>query len=468
MEKETGRKKDAAHLVLLLVFVACIGVTLLVYADGISGNDFWWHVKIGEWIVQHHQVPTTAIYSWAGTEKGISWTAHEWLSEVIFYEIYVHAGEDGIFVMCMVLALLLEILLWEEAVGRGVSLQQSHSGTECYLESNICTNPLISAVFFGIFAVTVAMFCYARPHIFSYFLLFATLKILYRFWDNPHSRAIYLMPLVACLWSNLHGGSANLSYLLCLVLLVVGLVHWDYGRLQAVRLPVSALVRLAVVTVLTALAVLVNPIGLRVFVFPYTSMADSLMMSIINEWQAPDAKSVGILLMCFLPILLLCIGFVVGKGRVRLLDVAYFLVFLFLFFRSARFIMLWDIAAVFCAFRYLPPCQVTLRHRRFEQVVLAVAAAAVILLPCYAISTIMGNFFMTENIEAGIISTTISQEMLAAIRQENPKRLFNDYDLGGELIYHGIEVFFDGRAGYVRSRGHPLRWHFPDVSVPGR
>jgi hypothetical protein len=32
------------------------------------------------------------------------------------------------------------------------------------------------------------------------------------------------------------------------------------------------------------------------------------------------------------------------------------------------------------------------------------------------------------------------------IKKENPKRLFNMYDYGGDLIYNNILVFIDGRA----------------------
>jgi hypothetical protein len=43
-------------------------------------------------------------------------------------------------------------------------------------------------------------------------------------------------------------------------------------------------------------------------------------------------------------------------------------------------------------------------------------------------------------------STNISEELVSVLKSENPSRLFNMYDYGGELIYNDIPVFIDGRA----------------------
>jgi hypothetical protein len=40
----------------------------------------------------------------------------------------------------------------------------------------------------------------------------------------------------------------------------------------------------------------------------------------------------------------------------------------------------------------------------------------------------------------------IDEKMISTIKNEKPERLFNMYDLGGELIYNDINVFVDGRA----------------------
>jgi hypothetical protein len=54
-----------------IILVGLLAVTLLCFSEGINGNDFWWHVKVGEWIVDNGKVPTEDIFSWYGMEKGI-------------------------------------------------------------------------------------------------------------------------------------------------------------------------------------------------------------------------------------------------------------------------------------------------------------------------------------------------------------------------------------------------------------
>ncbi len=43
--------------------------------------------------------------------------------------------------------------------------------------------------------------------------------------------------------------------------------------------------------------------------------------------------------------------------------------------------------------------------------------------------------------------------MLEVIKKEEPDRLFNDYDYGGELIFAEIPVFYDGRADLYSAAG---------------
>ena len=65
---------------LILFFIAYGIIT------GISGNDFWWHAKIGEWICENKQIPTTGIFGWWTELNNYSWVSHEWLSEIIFFK----------------------------------------------------------------------------------------------------------------------------------------------------------------------------------------------------------------------------------------------------------------------------------------------------------------------------------------------------------------------------------------------
>lgn len=408
--------------IIAFICVSVVGVLMWYFSQGILGNDFWWHVKVGEWICENDQIPIQDIFSWYGIEKQLPWTAHEWLSDVIYYHILLNTGEAGVFFFCLGSALLMAFLIMKQ------------------VKEQLKENVVIGSVYFLFLSVVLSLFFYGRPHIFSFFLLFFELKILYEYMQKPETKKIYALPIIACLWSNLHGGSSNLTYLLCFVVLVVSMLEFEWGRLYCKRLPRKSIIRLAVVNVLAIVGVMINPIGLQVLTFPYSSIGDKLMMSEITEWIAPDAKEFAQLLIYFLPIILMTVGIVVKETKVRLIDILVMGMFLYLFLRSARFIMLWYIAAAFYAFPYLPKCKLTDIKTKTEKILLA------IVLVIFCIPVGMSFYDISKIEENGYIEKVMTVDAIEAVRNNQTERMFNDYNLGEALIYNDIPVFFDARA----------------------
>lgn len=411
------------RLSLTAIMGFAIAAIAYTFSDGISGNDFWWHIKVGEWVVEYGSVPTTDIFSWYGVAHEIPWTAHEWLADVILYCVHDGFGELGVFLLSMAAAFFMLLLLWVEA--------------KEYVKKNI----LVGGLFFVLLAVTTSIFFYGRPHLFSFFLLYWELKMLFSYVNDPTHKGIYTIPVVSCLWSNIHGGSAALSYVICIVFCVVGALDLRIGRIEPTRLDQKALLKLVVITMCTIGAILVNPVGLEVLLYPYKSLGDPLQMNLISEWRSPNAKDIGELLLFFLPIVLLLIGFFAEEKKIRLIDLAVMGIFMFLFLRSVRFIMLWYIAAVFCAFPYVPLCRIKPVDEKTERRLIAICVAAVVLMVGMSGARVVDTLD-----QQNLISKTMSDEAIDAVKQDTPKRLFNDYNLGEALIYHEIPVFFDARA----------------------
>mgnify|MGYP003505008617 FL=1 len=161
--KEKNKFTTTERIAILFLFVSTMVILLLCFSNGISGNDFWWHIKVGEYIQENKTIPTNDIFSWLGMEKNISWTAHEWLSDVIFYYIHNTFGEIGVFCFSVVVAIILFSLLFFESI------------------KHTKRNFIIAGLFFILFAIVLSLFVYGRPHIFSYFFLFFALKILFTF-----------------------------------------------------------------------------------------------------------------------------------------------------------------------------------------------------------------------------------------------------------------------------------------------
>src|SRR5260370_11609475 len=66
-------------------------------ARNVTDPVLWWHLKTGQYIAEHHSVPRTDLFSY--TRAGQPWVAHEWLTELLLYQIHRIAGWGGLIVI---------------------------------------------------------------------------------------------------------------------------------------------------------------------------------------------------------------------------------------------------------------------------------------------------------------------------------------------------------------------------------
>ena len=409
-------------IMMITVFIS-LAVLMLCYSRGISGNDFWWHIKVGEWILDNGYVPSHDIFSWYGMSENISWTPHEWLSDVIFYLVYSAAGQAGIFILSLLSAAIMVLLI-------GIRLK----------EKLFCNMP-VTLCYICFFTVLTSMFFYGRPHLFSYFLMFALLYILYKFRDNENYKGIFALPLIAALWSNLHGGSSNMAYIIPIVFLVTNLKQFSCARLEGRKFTKKQIIITCAMIIGAAAAIFVNPVGKDVFLYPYKSMSDSFMLDDISEWASPDAKQISQILCFFVPIFLIGHGMIFSEKKLNFTDTAYFLMFLYLFFRSSRFIMLFCIAAVFFAADYIADIKSRNIKKKSEK-----AAVGLLCVLFAGLSFYGAGKMVILNDSDSLVSTALDQKMVDYVKNDPSERLFNDYNYGETLIYNNVEVFFDARA----------------------
>src|SRR5258705_3808201 len=84
------------------IFYSVLALHLfLVLIRPISDQDFWWHLRTGQYIFQTLSIPHTDIYSF--TAFGKPWIAHEWLSEAAMYAVYSLSGWLGLIALSALL-----------------------------------------------------------------------------------------------------------------------------------------------------------------------------------------------------------------------------------------------------------------------------------------------------------------------------------------------------------------------------
>src|SRR5438046_2806949 len=79
------------------------------FSSEISDTDTWWHLKTGQYILQHHRLPVPDPFADGTYLRSLAYPGeehtryfnltHEWLAQVYFYLVYAAAGFPGMVLM---------------------------------------------------------------------------------------------------------------------------------------------------------------------------------------------------------------------------------------------------------------------------------------------------------------------------------------------------------------------------------
>ena len=228
----------------------------------LSDADFWFHLKTGEYVVRLALIPRTDPFSY--THFGRSWTAHGWLSGVVFYLSYSRLGPYS---LIFAFSLLTAFAFW-------------------FVYKRTQSHPFIAgfATLLGVWTVlpTIGV----RPRVFT--LLFASifLTVLNRYAVRGEGRTIWLLAPLMALWANLHGGFFIGLALVVLTIVGLPLDAWANGesiKSQWPRLRVLGLVLLGCL-----LAPLLNPYGVQIYTFPLKVLASPVFQELVIDWLSPN------------------------------------------------------------------------------------------------------------------------------------------------------------------------------------
>lgn len=252
---------DIAGLYCLIIF------TLLAFFGGgkmLNDHDTLMHIRAGEVMIEQGRLLTSDIFS--HTAYGASWTAHEWLAEVIMGGLHLLAGLPGVVIFYCLLAALSFWLLFRLAREIGGDW------------------PSFLVVSFAL--ILAARHLLARPHIFTWLLGILTLFLLLR--GRP--RHLYALPLLTAFWANVHGAFAVGLFLQAVFLAGPVLDRWPGWRKSAWLALLAEKKHALIVLALSAAAVGLNPFGFALYLFPF-QVSTPLFMTSINEWLGTNFQT---------------------------------------------------------------------------------------------------------------------------------------------------------------------------------
>lgn len=412
-----------------ILFIALFAMTL----REISDPDFWWHLRAGQYIVENATIPHRDPFAF--TTQGKEWITHEWLSEVFIFGVHRVGG----------LALL--SILFSGIITLAFGLTYARSEGKPYLAG--------FALLLG--ALATAPTWDVRPQMLSLLLMSVFLFLLDRYGSTHNAKLLIPIPPLMLLWVNLHSGYA--------LGLVVISAYWFGALVEGIAYPWKqktaaditrepsppSLTRrmtrnLFIVLVLSALAVLVNPNGARMFLYPFETLTSPAMQRYIQEWFSPDFHQTE-----WLPFALLIVALVfttlLARARVPLAHVLLVCLFALAGLRSVRNIPLFAVIAIPILSAQLAawiPLRASKRPTpRSMRIINTMIVAFIALAALVRVGGVLAN-------QANVERAKYPAAAVEWIQKNRPApNLYNSYGWGGYLIwklYPDYLVYIDGRA----------------------
>lgn len=395
-------------------------ITLIIYIGWfkVGNTDFWWHIKAGDVLRDSGWIKTDPF---AYTRQGLPYLAnHEWLAQMILSLVWGIAGVVG---MTM---LRIGIMLLTFGVPVLMHRKQMWLNGALAVLAAVGARPAFTD----------------RPQLFS-FLFFSIITCLcFAYLECSKSqrrRIIVYLPVGIAIWSNLHGAASLMG--ICVI-----------GALIAQRLVSGAFKTnewkwLLALTGALFLALLVTPSGVGNMSYIVSLFTDNTA-TVISEWQ-PAAWS--IYLQHTLPIWLAALAAVITTRRNLVFSLLVLLGLGYASRQAVRHEVLFIIAGLALTLyqlKYNKRWNTCCTHL-YEKLALysVVMVAVVASLAYYAhvrtydinrIDHLFGNGLFEPGRGA--------YEFIEDQNIEGP--MFNNYNIGGELLYRGYperKVFVDGR-----------------------
>ena len=408
--------EQAAQVVAVAVLLAAPAL-LSFRGKSLSDPDIWWHLRTGEWILQHHALPHADTFS--GTNTGKPWVAYSWLYELLVVKLFQWFGLTGIlgYTAAMLLCITAAV---RRLIGR---LQPDF--------------PIV-ALFTVVGCFSFARMFTPRPWLFSILFFVLELDILFRVRATGRARKLAWLPVLFALWANIH--IQFIDGLIVLGIAAAEVVASRFGSGERTLLQPKAL-GLAILGSL--LGTLANPSGLGIYRVAYDLASQAGVMNKIDELQAMHFRTT----MDFL-ILFIALGAAAALAygrRLRIFEIGMLVFAVLISFRSVRDV--WAVGIFGCviiasAIR-TKPRQPSAPLPRFGAAAALAIAALIVVVGARAMRITVASS------EADVASTMPVKAVEYIRAQGYPGPLYNTFDWGGYLIWAlRMPVSVDGRAAF--------------------
>jgi hypothetical protein len=252
----------------IVPFVLCA----VLYAIPVIGSvrevtdpDVWWHLRTGQWVIEHGAAPTTDPFSQGGSEK--TWMAYSWLFDVVLYLLHQAFGLWGV-----VLYRAAASVAVTAAVHRLIARRVPR-----FLPAFLLTATVV---------VTFVPLMNERTWLLTFLFSTLTLDAVLELRDRTERRTIWLLPLMFVVWANVHIQfvyGLGLLCLACVAVVIDGLLGMtSLRRLETPRF--ATWWKLMPLTIACAAATLVNPYSYHLYAVVWDYATQTQAYRIILEF----------------------------------------------------------------------------------------------------------------------------------------------------------------------------------------
>lgn len=290
--------------------VICAFVVLKVFryfsTAGAGDNDIFWHLRNAQYMIAQRRFPSIDSYSFTAT--GMPWLSHEWLSELIYFGAFRALHWQGLCLLASILAALAACGVFYLAWRR----------SEDPLAAGLAT--MLGT---GLMAVGIG----PRMHHFGWLCFLGIYAILEQY-RLRRTGPLWAIPLLFCLWINLHG-SWVFGFAIAGLIFLSGFITNDLGLLEASPWSRPERKKLILAGLASAAAIFINPFGYKMVWYPFEMLLhQQLNLQFVEEWRAltfqgPTGLWVGVTIF----LLLVCTAVSGIRWRIDDLAITVFLLY---------------------------------------------------------------------------------------------------------------------------------------------
>ena len=446
-----------AHLLPSMTDLAFVMPLIFIFfrMDGarsiLSDGDTGWHIRTGEWILAHHSVPHTDLFSF--TRPDAPWFAWEWLWDMIFAMLHQRWGLPAVVLASVTVICLTTMLLFR-------------------LVRRKCNNSLVAIAVTLLATGACSIHWLARPHLFTLLFFVVTLHITERAAEGRTRLLAWLVPMTL-VWTNLHGGFFVVFLVLACYIgsdLLNAAIEADPARrtgfLRGMKPWLAAFAACFAVT-------FINPYGWDLHRHVIEYITDPYQLQHISEFQALNFHSPAVVY--FEPLMILALLTALWDARHRrFADVFLSLGWLHLALIAQRNLPIYGLAAAPIVARAIVAVIESARHAHLNSWISRTAAwlrtssaefnqtdslwrvhAASVLPLMFVGALLLTPHTATSKFTATHDPSVFPAKALSVLHSEDAHRIFAQDQWGDFLIYRlypATKVFIDGRSDFYGDK----------------